>query len=145
MEYRESKGRILLKVKKGESPIDALKKLATEKRIYGGAIIGIGAITNPKLSYYNTESKKYEAQQFQGEYELLSCVGNFAIKENEIFCHLHVTLGSHEFKVIGGHLDDCTVSGTVEFFIFPSDKVVRKYDSETGLYIWDFNESINYD
>lgn len=104
MEYRKDKDRVILRVKRGESPIEALKKTAHDLGIEGGVILGIGAIENPTLSYFDVKSRDYIDKKFTGEYELLSCIGNFSVKEGSIFPHIHVTLGDADFSAIGNAL-----------------------------------------
>jgi len=138
MNYRKEKDKYILKLKKGESVIDVLKKFAEEVKIQGGLILGIGAISNPTLSYFDTKTKDYQNNTFDGEYELLSCTGNLTIKEGEIFPHIHVVLGRSDSTTVGGHLTNCVISAAGEFFVFPTkEKVKREFDEGTGLFLWD--------
>ena len=137
MYYRKERDKYILYMKKGEFVTDSLKKFAKEVEIQGGAILGIGAISDPTLSYFNARTKEYLSKSFNGKYELLSCIGNFSFKEEKIFPHIHAVLGSNKFETIGGHLTDCIVEVTAEFFIFPSKKIERKFDEKIGLFLWD--------
>ena len=138
MKYKKEADKYILQLKKGESVIESLIKFAKEVKIQGGLILGIGAISNPTLSYFNIKTKDYQNNTFDGEYELLSCTGNFAIKEGEIFPHIHVVLGCSNSTTIGGHLTNCVISAAGEFFLFPTEeKVKREFDEETGLFLWD--------
>lgn len=138
MKYKKEADKYILQFKKGESVIESLIKFAKEVEIQGGLILGIGAISNPTLSYFNTKTKDYRNNTFDGEYELLSCTGNFTIKEGEIFPHIHVVLGCSDSTTIGGHLTNCVISAAGEFFVFPTEeKVKREFDKGIGLFLWD--------
>ena len=138
MKYIKDGDRYILQLKKGELVIESLIKFAKEVDINTGEIRGIGAICNPGLAFYNSEAKNYITQDFEGDFEILSLMGNFSLKDDEVFPHLHIVLGKKDFSSIGGHLRECRVSGTLEIFIAPlNQQIKRAYDEETALHLWD--------
>jgi len=137
MKYKKSGNVYIVKIDKGESVIEKLMEFAENEEIVSGKISGIGAIFDPVLSYFDVSKKEYRTKEFHGEYEMASCLGNIALKDGEVFIHLHVVLSDGDFKTIGGHLNSAKISGAGEFFIIPTIEINRKYDDNVGLFIWD--------
>ncbi|MBO8151269.1 MAG: DNA-binding protein [Candidatus Marinimicrobia bacterium] len=138
MKVTKSDGIFIIRIDKEDSVIDELIRFGRENGVKSGIIAGIGAVLNPVISYFDVHEKKYVTKEFEGEYELLSCNGNFSIKDGEVFPHLHVVLGSRNFSTIGGHLNSCRVSGAGEFFVKPLSEITieRQYNDDVGLFIW---------
>lgn len=118
--------------------MESLTAVARELNIVSGDVTGIGALTDVTLAYYDLDRKEFLTQEFSDRYELISCVGNIAVKDGEKFVHTHITLSDRDFKVYGGHLFEATVSGAGEFVIYPfSHEIQRKHDDVTGLFLMD--------
>jgi uncharacterized protein len=123
----------------GNEIVESLKTFASENKIYSGTVVGIGSINDPELGYYDVDKKEYLKRQFDGDYELLSLVGNFARLGNEIVLHCHVSLSDANFQVRGGHLFKAYVAVTTEFYIRPGEvELHRAHDDETGLNLLKF-------
>ena len=66
--------------------------------------------------------------------ELLSFQGNVALKDGKPFLHAHITLGTHNMEVFGGHLFEMEVAAVGEFIIHDfRDETHRKMNDEIGL------------
>ena len=52
-----------------------------------------------------------------GPFEVLTMEGNILPMGNQLIPHLHVTLGTYDGNVIGGHLDRAIVYTTLELFL----------------------------
>ena len=97
-------------------------------------MMGIGALKEVELGYYDMTNKIYIRRKFEEEHELVSCSGNFALKEGEVILHCHAVLSDKNFNVIGGHLFTGKVAITGEFYIWPGEmQVNRGPDAATGL------------
>jgi len=70
--------------------------------------------------------------------EILSLTGNISQKDGEIFPHLHVVLSGKDAKAIGGHLLNDALVYAFEYQIIPFEgkPFVRKFDDDTGLFMW---------
>lgn len=125
----------LLVLKRGESVIESILKCATAAKIDGAALMGLGALENPTIAYYNLETKQYENKTYPGIFELISLNGNLARTEGgEVVLHSHVSLGDENHNVIGGHLTKAIVGVTAEITIIPfKGSVTRKLDPAIGL------------
>lgn len=122
---------------KGDELIKGLTDVLKENKITSGIISGLGAVSQARIGYFNAQNKKYEDITLEQNLEILALNGNVSIKDSEIFAHLHVVLSGNDFKAFGGHLFDAVVYA-FEFNIIPLEgsPYVRKYDDDTGLFIW---------
>ena len=53
----------------------------------------------------------------KGPFEVLTMEGNILPLEGQLIPHIHVTLGTHDGNVIGGHLETATVYTTIELLL----------------------------
>lgn len=138
MSTRKTKFGYLVRLEKGESVKAKLEEFARKEGIDSAWLEAIGALRDPKLSYYNLKNKKYLTKKFAGEFEVGSLTGNIAILKNQPVSHLHTVLSDQKFQTIVGHLNDATVTGTLEAAIFTDPTLIeRKFDSQTGLNLWE--------
>ena len=138
MKYWLDKDKILLSVNKGEYVNKALLETAKNNNITFGWINGIGAICDPEVGYFDVQKKEYVKKIIEGEYELISLLGNITYKENELFVHSHITFTDTDFRAYGGHLFDCKIAAAGEFIIFMGEeKISRTYCDKVGLFLWD--------
>ncbi|MFX1481405.1 MAG: PPC domain-containing DNA-binding protein, partial [Promethearchaeota archaeon] len=94
-----------------------------------------GALKKFTLGYFDFPSKEYLRKQFDMYVELVSCMGNISFIEGEPIVHLHATLGTKDYTLLGGHLfQPSIVSITGEVYIYEIDKKLsRAEDSRLGL------------
>lgn len=123
---------------KGADILDGLLAVMKQHRIEAGIISGIGAVSEARLAYFNAATKSYEEKFFQEHLEIVSLKGNISSKDDAIFPHLHAVLAARDFAAIGGHLLPKTIVYAFEFEIIPfaGGPFVRKFDKETGLFLW---------
>lgn len=125
-----------LRFDKGEEVISLLTEFARENNISFASFTLIGASKEVTLSYYNLETKSYEDKTISEDMEILSVIGNIAIKENAPFIHAHGVFGRRDLSPIGGHIKSLTISATGEMFLTLYPKAIsREYDEETGLFL----------
>ena len=79
---------------------------------------GVGAIKNPEMGYFDINRKDYDRKIFNGDYELISYMGNIALKDGERFIHSHISFSDSKYNVFGGHLIDAKISAAGEFILF---------------------------
>jgi len=118
----------------GDEVVSTLAGFAAEKSVHSGTVIGIGAVKNVVLGYFDVSKKEYLRREFDDTYELLSLSGNFAKKDNDTILHCHAVISDSRFAVFGGHLFSAIIAVTGEFYIRPGGKeIYRGPDSMTGL------------
>jgi predicted DNA-binding protein with PD1-like motif len=118
----------------GDEVVSSLAEFATQNNIHSGTIIGIGALKDPELGFYDIHARSYIRRRFEGDYELVGLSGNFARLGDNVILHCHAAFSDTEFRVIGGHLFSAGVAVTGEFYIRPSGvEINRAQDPATGL------------
>ena len=80
--------------------INTLSHFCIKHDIKNAQISGIGAIEDIELGVFDQKQKKYLKKNFASCYELISCQGNVSLKDNKPFCHIHITIGDHNFQVL---------------------------------------------
>ena len=139
MNYRLDKNKVLIVLEKGDEILDSIYKVTKNLDIKFGWINGIGAVENIIIGAYSTSIKNYIKKEFDGEFELISMLGNITIKKGDPFVHIHVTISDEECNAFGGHLFSANITATCEIMLQISNKPIhRKNCSEIGLYLWDF-------
>jgi hypothetical protein len=124
----------LVRCEIGDEVVSTLTRFAAEHGIHSGTIIGIGALLDPELGFYDIHTKTYIRRKFDGDYELVGLSGNFARLGTETIMHCHAAFSDTEFRVIGGHLFSAGVAITGEFYIRPGGtEIERGPDPATGL------------
>ncbi len=127
----------LTRLPMNEDLLEAITKVFREKKIRKAAFTAIGAISGAVLGFYD-ESHQYVNRTFDGQYEIVSCMGNVSEKDGEIFAHAHIVISDSEYRCFGGHLMPgakifaAELTGTP----VPGDVPVRKLDEPTGLALW---------
>lgn len=139
MEYRKFGNTIIARIDKGEEILEKVRELAVKENIKLASINALGAINNFTVGVFKTEEKKYYANDFSGNFEIVSLSGTINTMDDEFYCHLHMSAGNEKGEVFGGHLNRAIVSATCEMVINIIDgKVDRSFDEEVGLNLFKF-------
>jgi len=137
MNYNKDGDKIYLSIDKNEYVNASLLEVCEENNIKFAWINGIGAIFNPEVGYFDINDKDYKKKTFDGDFELISLIGNMTYKEGVPFIHTHITFTDTEYRAFGGHLFDCKIAAAGEFLITIGDKKIsRSYSDEVGLFLW---------
>ena len=112
MEYRRFDNQIIARIDKGEEIQEQLKLIALKENIALATVNALGAVGNFTVGVFKVEEKKYYANEFKGNYEIVSLTGTITTKDSEYYAHLHMSAGDAEGNVFGGHLNTAIVSAT---------------------------------
>ncbi len=124
----------VLRIEKGEDIIEALKRFASETKIFSAFFFGLGVGQDLELGFFDAAKKDYRRKKFNGEYEFTSLSGNISRFTEEPAIHCHVTITDQEFHAVGGHLFSAVIPATCEVIILPLDEpLIRFEDDQTGL------------
>jgi predicted DNA-binding protein with PD1-like motif len=116
---------------KGDEFIDGLTSFAREHELSASHF---GAFRDVMLGYFDRESKQYRQIPIVEQVEVLSLVGDIALKDNLPQVHAHVVVGKSDGTAHGGHVLEAHVWPTLEVVLTESPKHLRrKTDPETGL------------
>ena len=139
MEYKRFDNTIFARIDKGEELLEQLKEIALQEHIKLASVSALGAINDFTVGVFKTAEKKYDANEFQGYYEITSLTGTITTKDGEFYAHLHMSAGDTEGRVLGGHLNEAVISATCELVLEIMDGTVeRRFDPETGLNLMEF-------
>ena len=118
-----------------------LDDFCTDRNIVLGAISGIGAVEEATLRFFDPSIKQYIDRTFQGQMEIVNLTGNISTMDGKLYLHVHVTLGSRDYRAIAGHLLRATIHGAGELMVetFPG-RVERSYAPGVGLNLYDFSK-----
>ena len=119
----------------GEELMGALKQFAKESGLQGSSFKAIGALSQVELGWFNWETKKYQtAVKLDEQVELLSVIGDIAVKDGEPQIHAHMVVGRADGSAHGGHLLKATVRPTCELIVTENPEHLQKqFDPESGL------------
>jgi hypothetical protein len=119
----------------GDEIVDVLGRFAASAKLAGSSFNAIGALSYVKLGWFNWETKKYEvAAEFDEQVELLTLIGDIAVKDGDPQVHAHVTIGRRDGTAHGGHLMKANVRPTCELILTENPEHLQKrMDPESGL------------
>ena len=128
----------LLVFRTGQKVMNGLAAFAKSHNLVAGHLIGIGAVSDAIIGYFDPQSKTYLRNYEKGQAEVLSVTGNLALDDNAPFFHVHVALGMRDGSARGGHLFEMTARPTVELVLNTYPKTIqRKIDPQSGLPLLD--------
>ncbi len=139
MEYRRFDHTIVARLDKGEEILEQVKSIALQEHITLATVQALGAINRFTVGVFYTAEKEYHANEFSGNFEIVSLNGTINTMDGAFYSHLHMSAGNEQGQVFGGHLNSAIISATCEMVITILDGTVdRKFDPDIGLNLFDF-------
>ena len=119
----------------GDELAEGLHQFAKEQTLSAASFKAVGALSSVRLGWFNWESRKYEtAVTLDEQVELLSLIGDVALKDGEPVVHAHAVIGRKDGAAYGGHLLEADVRPTCEVFLTESPANLQKLiDPASGL------------
>jgi predicted DNA-binding protein with PD1-like motif len=115
MKHKTAENVMIIKLDDGEDVHESLLSICERDGVRMGWIhSGIGILREFTLGYYTKEG--YLKKLFEEPYELLSLTGTVTL-DADVPIHLHASLASRNYEVIGGHLFGGTVTNLNEILI----------------------------
>ena len=134
MKYQRFEQTIIVRMDKGEDIVEQVKNVALKEKIKLASISALGAINEFTVGVFKTKEKKYYANEFKGDSEIVSLTGTINTMNDEYYSHMHLSAGNDQGQVFGGHLNKAIVSATCEMVIqIINGEVDRYFDEEVGL------------
>ena len=134
MKYQRFEQTIIVRMDKGEDIVEQVKNVALKEKIKLASISALGAINEFTVGVFKTKEKKYYANEFKGDFEIVSLTGTINTMNDEYYSHMHLSAGNDQGQVFGGHLNKAIVSATCEMVIqIMNGEVDRYFDEEVGL------------
>ncbi len=134
MDYRRFGDTIIARLDKGEEILEQLQTIALKEEILLAEVSALGATNDITVGVFRTAEKKYEANNFTGDMEIVSLTGTVTTMGGRYYAHLHMSAGDVNGHVFGGHLNRAIISATCEMVIRVVDgQVDRAFNEEVGL------------
>lgn len=138
MKYRqidESPKTFMIVFETGDELAKGLSEFADEKKLSAASFKAVGALSAVRLGWYNIESKKYDPSvTLDEQVELLSLIGDVALKDGKPVVHSHMVVGKRDGTAHGGHLLEARIRPTCEVVLTESPAHLQKFvDPESGL------------
>lgn len=139
MEYRRFGHTIVARIDRGEEILAAVREIAGAEHIQLASVSALGATNDFTVGVYSVDEKQYRANDFKGNFEIVSLTGTINTMDGEFYTHLHMSAGDEKGQVFGGHLNRAVVSAVCEMVITVLDGVVdRRFSEEIGLNLFRF-------
>lgn len=119
----------------GDELASGLSQFAQQHELSAASFKAIGGLSSVRLSWFSWETKKYEPSvTLDEQLELLSLIGDVALKDGKPAVHAHVVVGKKDGTAHGGHLMEAHVRPTCEVVLTESTTALQKVvDPESGL------------
>jgi predicted DNA-binding protein with PD1-like motif len=119
----------------GDELASGLKQFSLDQKLGGSSFKAIGAFSAVKLGWFDWNAKEYRPSvDFDEQVELVSLIGDVALKDGEPQVHAHVVVAKSDGKAYGGHLMEAHVRPTCEVVLIESPVPLHKrVDPESGL------------
>jgi len=118
----------------GDEVMTNLADFATTNRLGASHLTAIGAFSEVTLGYFDWDQKDYKKIPVREQVEVLSLIGDIALKDGKPKVHAHVVVGRSDGTTRGGHLVEARVRPTLEVILTESPEHLQKQvDEESGL------------
>ena len=131
----ESPKTFILVFKHGDELAEGLLQFAKEQKLSSASFKAVGALSSVRLGWFSWESKRYEPSvTLDEQVELLSLIGDIAIKDGQPAVHAHAVIGRRDGTAHGGHLLKAYIRPRCEVVLTESPVQLQKFiDPESGL------------
>jgi uncharacterized protein len=138
MKYRQidqSPETFILVFETGDELAKGLSDFAIEQKLSAASFKAVGALSSVRLGWFSWKAKKYEPSvTLDEQLELLSLIGDVALKDGKPVVHAHVVVGKKDGTAHGGHLLEAHTRPTCEVVLTESPVQLQKVvDPESGL------------
>lgn len=118
----------------GDHALQGLEQFARDNSVTAARFTAIGALSRATLGYFDWQQKAYQRIEVEEQVEVLSLVGDVAMKGADPFVHAHAVLGRWDGSTRGGHVLEAYVRPTLEVVLVESPNyLARVHDPESGL------------
>jgi predicted DNA-binding protein with PD1-like motif len=119
----------------GDEIAKGLKEFANEQELAAASFKAIGALSSVELGWFDWDDKQYHTSvKLDEQVELLSLIGDIALKDGKPAVHAHVVVGKKDGTAHGGHLVKAVVRPTCEIILTESPAhLTKQIDPESGI------------
>jgi predicted DNA-binding protein with PD1-like motif len=138
MDYQEVEGarEYVARLENGRDWRGQIEDFADEEGIDAAFFIGLGAVEDAVLNFYDQDDQEYYAIEFDEPFEVTPAIGNISWLYDERSAHTHMPLSREDGSVVAGHLDSATTFAG-ELYVREFDTTLeRAHDDVTDLDLW---------
>lgn len=118
----------------GEEAVGTVTAAVAERGIAGAQVTAVGGLQGGELGYYDRTARDYTRISVAEQVEVLSLLGDVAVRDGRPQLHLHAVLGRRDGSTMGGHLLSGNVWPTLEVVVTEvAPELAKRFDPETGL------------
>lgn len=118
----------------GDEFTQCMTRFANEQKLTAAQFTAIGAFSSAVLGYFEWDRKDYHRIRIDEQVEVVSLLGDVAVKDGKSTLHPHITLAKRDGSAWGGHLLEGVVRPTLEIIVSEAPaSLARRHDPETGL------------
>src|SRR5215510_2761177 len=123
---------------KGDEVMSGLTDFARQNKVTSASFTAIGAFSHATVAWFDRAKKEYKLIPIEQQVALISMIGEIALVTDRPAVHTHVSLGSSDGTVRGGHLVEAHVFPTLELFmtVYPT-ALHKQLDEATALELID--------
>jgi len=138
MDYREVEGsrEFVARLATGDDWRGQIEDFASQEGIDAAFFVGLGAVQDAELWYYDQTDQEYYPEAFDEPLEVAACVGNISLLEGDPFAHTHAVLSRDDGSTVAGHLNAATVFAGELYVRAFEDTLERAHDETTDLDLW---------
>ena len=124
----------------GDEVVATLERFADEHGLMACRVSAIGAVQQATLGYFDWERKDYVKIPINEQVEVLSFIGDIALKDGKPKVHAHVVVGKRDGTAHGGHLLEAFVRPTLEVVLIETPAHLRRtYDEASKIALIDLD------
>jgi predicted DNA-binding protein with PD1-like motif len=118
----------------GDEAATCLLDFAKAENLSAAHLTAIGAFERAVLGYFDWSTKQYRRNPVDEQVEVVSLIGDVALKGDQPKVHMHAVLGKSDGNALGGHLLEGHVRPTLEVTVTEAPAHLRRrHDPESGL------------
>jgi len=138
MDYQEVEGarEYVARLEHGRDWRGQIEAFADAEGIDAAFFIGLGAVQDAELAFYDQDEQVYETIAFDEPLEVVPAVGNISWLGDERFAHTHVALSRDDGTTVAGHLDAATTFAGELYVREFETTLERERDPVTDLDLW---------
>ncbi|MFW5938193.1 MAG: PPC domain-containing DNA-binding protein, partial [Halanaeroarchaeum sp.] len=144
-------GRFLARLETGRDWRAEIERLADEADVDAGWFVGVGAVSDAEIWYYDQTDGEYHAVELDEPLEVAACLGNVSLlpapeestedatygsESGDRFAHTHAVLSRRSGGTLAGHLNAGTVFVGEIYLTAFERPLEREYDPALDLELW---------
>jgi predicted DNA-binding protein with PD1-like motif len=127
---------------RGDEVMKELTAFATEHSVTAAHFTAIGAFSDAVLGFFDRDRKEYQKIPITEQVEVLSLMGDIALKDDAPKVHAPVVVGKADGTAHGGHMLEGHVWPTLDGILTDAPRYLRReHDPATGLALIDLEAS----